>query len=108
MNGFLLTWLAFGLMLAVFAARAWVVETSRGRLVTSGSAQRGLTAAAVASVALVIVMLSLNGGVELVELVSGGRADVTQPAEPLPGQDPAVPIQPQAPAAPAPPAAPPG
>ncbi|MDQ4115955.1 MAG: hypothetical protein M3235_03230, partial [Actinomycetota bacterium] len=75
MNGFGLTWLAFALVLAVFGVRAWVVETSRGRFTTGGTAQRGLTVAAGASVALLVVMLTFNGGLELAGLLIEGEAN---------------------------------
>jgi hypothetical protein len=101
-TGFALTWIVFALVLALFGARAWVVETNRGRLSTGGAAQRGMTVAVVGSVVLLAVMLVLNGGVELVQLVMTGQTDITAPAEPLPGQDPAVPVPPGG--APAPPA----
>ncbi|MBC3192123.1 hypothetical protein H7X46_13705 [Pseudonocardia sp. C8] len=111
MNGFALTWVAFALVLALFGARAWVVETNRGRLTTAGSAQRGLTAAVVASVALLAVMLTLNGGAQLVDLLANGNAAVTAPSDQAPtgGQQPGQrPVEPAPPGpagpAPAPPA----
>lgn len=94
MTAFALTWLVFALVLALFGARAWVVETNRGRLSTGGAAQRGLTAAVVASVVLLVVLLFVNGGIELIQLVLNGQTDITAPAEPVPGQDPAVPVPP--------------
>ncbi|MBP2368397.1 hypothetical protein [Pseudonocardia parietis] len=102
MTGYALTWIVSFLVLALFAARAWVVETNRGRLSTAGSAQRGLTAAVVASVVLLVLMLTLNGGAELVDLLLNGEAAVTAPSDQAPtgGQQPG-----QAPVAPAPPPA---
>ena len=102
MTGFALTWIVFLLVLAVFAARAWVVETNRGRLSTAGSAQRGLTVAAVGSVVLLAVMLTANGGIELVDLLINGEATVTAPSDQAAtgGQQPG-----EAPPAPAPPPA---
>ncbi|MBN9733651.1 MULTISPECIES: hypothetical protein [unclassified Pseudonocardia] len=102
MTGFALTWIVFALVLAMFGARAWVVETNRGRLSTGGAAQRTMTVAVVASVGLLIVMMVANGGGELFQLVLNGQTDITAPAEPIPGQDPAVPVPPGG--APAPPA----
>ncbi|ANY09099.1 hypothetical protein [Pseudonocardia sp. HH130630-07] len=110
MTGFALTWLVFALVLALFGARAWVVETNRGRLSTGGSAQRGLTVAVVGAIAALLVLLVLNGGATLAELVINRQTDITAPAEPLPGTDPAVPVPPAGDQVPAPagdPAAPP-
>lgn len=100
MNGFTLTWLTFALVLAVFGARAWVVETSRGRFTTGGAAQRGLTVAAAASVVLLVVMLTFNGGLELTDLLINGEATADVPADGAP----VAPVGPgaAAPAAPAP------
>ncbi|GAA1378808.1 hypothetical protein GCM10009613_00500 [Pseudonocardia kongjuensis] len=100
MNGFVLTWIAFGVMLALFAARAWVVETNRGRLTTAGSAQRGLTAAVAGSVVVLVVLLGLNGGVTLIDLLVNGEAELTAPADAAtggagPGE---APVDPAAPA----------
>ena len=107
MNGFGLTWLAFALVLAVFGVRAWVVETSRGRFTSGGGAARGLTVAAGASVVLLALMLTFNGGTELVGLLIHGEANTETPADtapvapgpPAPGGAPAAP-------GPAPPAGP--
>lgn len=84
MNGFILTWLAFGLVLALFGARAWVVENNRGRLATAGSAQRGLTTAVVASVLLLVVMMAANGGLTLADMLLNGDPATAQQAQ----QDP--------------------
>lgn len=97
MNGFVLTWLTFALVLAVFGARAWVVETSRGRFTTGGAAQRGLTVAAGVSVVLLVVMLTFNGGLELTDLLINGEATADVPADGAP----VAPVAPAAPAAPA-------
>lgn len=103
MNGFTLTWLAFALVMVVFGARAWVVETNRGRFTTGGAAQRGLTVAAAASVVLLVLMLTFNGGTELVSLLINGDATTGTPAD---GAEvataPQVPGGAPAPAAPAP------
>lgn len=106
MIGAALTWLVLALVLALFGARAWVVETNRGRLNTAGAAQRGLTWAVAASVALLIVMAAFNGGLTLAGMLINGEAEtgtasdsapvVSQPAPGAPA--PAAP----APAAPAP------
>ena len=116
MTGFALTWIVFALVLALFGARAWAVETNRGRLTVAGSAQRGLTAAVVAAVVLLGVMLTVNGGAQLVDLLLNGEAAVTAPSDQAatggqqPGEAPAEPAPPggEAPAAPPPadPAAP--
>lgn len=107
MIGAALTWLALALVLVLFGARAWVVETNRGRLNTAGAAQRGLTWAVAASVALLILMAALNGGLTLTGMLINGEAAtgtesdsapvVSQPAAPA---GPAAP--PAGPAAPAP------
>ncbi|MFP5071381.1 hypothetical protein ACLFMI_17185 [Pseudonocardia nantongensis] len=73
--------MAFALVLAAFAARAWVVETNRGRLTTAGSAQRGLTAAVVGSVALLLVMMVFNGGTTLADLLINGDPSAVQEAQ---------------------------
>lgn len=106
MNGFVLTWLTSGLVLALFGARAWVVETTRGRFTTGGSAQRGLTVATGASVVLLLVMLTFNGGLELTDLLLNGEANTTAPTDGAvvaPGvvPAPADPLAPGVPAAPA-------
>lgn len=108
MTGFALTWIVFLLVLALFGARSWVVETNRGRLSTAGSAQRGMTTAVIAGVALLVVMLTANGGAELVDLLLNGEAAVTAPSDQAPtgGQQPGeAPVEPAPPppAAPAPP-----
>lgn len=95
MNGFTLTWLVFGLVLVLFAARAWVVETNRGRLSTAGTAQRSLTWAVAASVVVLIVMATLNGGLTLAGLLVNGEARTPSDVAPV------APQQPGAPAAPA-------
>ncbi|BBG02098.1 MULTISPECIES: hypothetical protein [Pseudonocardia] len=110
MNGFVLTWIVFGVMLALFAARAWVVESNRGRLTTAGSAQRGLTAAVAGSVVVLVVMLTFNGGVTLVDLLINGEAELTTPADAAtggagPGEAPVDPAAPPAADPAAPPAA---
>lgn len=84
MNGFSLTWLAFGLVLALFGARAWVVESNRGRLTTAGSAQRGLSVAVGASLVLLVVMMTFNGGATLADLLVNGDPATAQEAQ----QDP--------------------
>ena len=107
MTGLALTWIVFALVLALFGARSWVVETNRGRLSTAGSAQRGLTWAVAASVALLAVMLMVNGGAQLVDLLVNGDAAVTAPSDQAAtgGQQPGqAPVEPAAP--PAAPAAP--
>jgi len=105
-NGFVLTWIVFGVMLALFAARAWVVETNRGRLNTAGSTQRGLTAAVAGSIVVLVVLLTLNGGATLVDLLLNGQTELTTPADAAtggagPGEPPADPLAP-APAGPPP------
>ena len=105
MIGGALTWLALVLVLALFGARAWVVETNRGRLTTAGAAQRGLTWAAAASVALLIVMAMLNGGLTLTGLLINGEAETGTPADNAPVATQPAPAVP-GPAAPAPAPAP--
>lgn len=86
MTGFVLTWVVFAVVLALFGARAWVVETNRGRLSTAGVAQRGLTWAVAASVVLLIVMAALNGGLTLTGLLLNGetpKAGVPSDAAPV-------------------------
>ena len=102
MTGMSLTWIVFALVLAMFGARAWVVETQRGRLNSGGATQRGMTLGLVASIVLLIIMMIFNGGTDLVSLVMNGQTDITAPAEPVPGQDPAVPVPPGGAPAPAP------
>lgn len=100
MTGYTLTWIVFALVLALFGARAWVVETHRGRLTTAGSAQRGLTAAVAGSVLLLVVLMMLNGGATLADLLINGdpataeeaRRQVQSPPGPVaPGLDPSAP-----------------
>lgn len=80
MNGYALTWFAFALVLAVFAVRAWVVETRRGRLNTAGSLQRTLTVAAGGSLLLLVVLMAANGGLTLAELLIEGDPAIAQEA----------------------------
>ncbi|MEQ3553671.1 hypothetical protein WIS52_24630 [Pseudonocardia nematodicida] len=107
MNGFQLTWLAAGVVLALFAARAWVVESRRDRLSTPGTAQRVLTGAVALSVVGLAVLLTLNGGLTLVDLIVNGEPELGTPSDvsPIaglppgdPAADPAAPIAPPAPA----------
>lgn len=84
MNGFTLTWLSFGLVLALLGARAWVVETNRGRLNTAGSTERGLTMAVLGSLLLLVVMMTFNGGLTLADLLLNGDPATAQQAQ----QDP--------------------
>ncbi|MDN5915024.1 MAG: hypothetical protein L0I76_07940 [Pseudonocardia sp.] len=99
MSGAVLTWVSLALVLALFSARAWVVETNRGRLHTAGAAQRGLTWAVTASVVLLIGLAVFNGGITLTGLLLNGEAETGTPADSAPvATQPAAP----APAAPAP------
>ena len=100
MIGAALTWLSLLVVLVLFAARAWVVETNRGRLTTAGAAQRGLTWAVAAAVVL-IGMATFNGGLTLTGLLLNGEARTGTPSDTAPvAPQPAAPA-PAAPVAPA-------
>ena len=85
MSGAALTWVVFALMLALFGARAWVVETNRGRLSTAGQLQRGLTAAVVGSIVLLIVLALFNGGITLTGMLINGSTDAPADNPPAAG-----------------------
>ncbi|MBW0104210.1 hypothetical protein [Pseudonocardia sp. KRD291] len=103
MIGGVLTWLVLALVLVLFGARAWVVETNRGRLTTAGATQRGLTWAVAASVALLVVMAMVNGGLTLTGLLINGEAETGTPSDSAPVVSQQAPAAPAAPApAPAP------
>jgi hypothetical protein len=105
-------WLAFFGLLVVLGARAWVVETGRGRLTSTPGRVRALTVASVGMVAVLVGLMAVQGGSQVVHSVLTRTDPVTglpldQPAAPVvdpnaPAADPAAPAagDPAAPAAP--------
>jgi TRAP-type C4-dicarboxylate transport system permease small subunit len=92
-------WLGFLGLLVVFGVRAWVVETSRGRLTRTPGRVRALTGLSVCMVAVVCGLLWVQGGKQVVSSV----VNRTDPVTGLPLDRPAQPVvaPPAAPAAPA-------
>jgi hypothetical protein len=112
-------WVAAVALLAMLGARAWVVETGRGRLGRTPVQVKVLTGGVVAVVVALFALLAMQGGVLLVQSIITGtdpRDSLIVPNDPTPGPAGGAP----APAAPpagappagappaAPPAAPPG
>jgi hypothetical protein len=93
-------WLSFLGLLAVLGIRAWVVESSAGRLERTPTRVRALTLASVGVVAIVVALLAVQGGQQVVHSV----LTRTHPVTGLPLDEPQQP----APAAPADPNAPAG
>ena len=95
-------WGVSGLVLALMAARAWAVESSRTRLGRATRRVRGLTALTGAALVGLVVLLGVQGGAQFVQAVVIAKTQGTAAAEQyLQGprqQQPAAP----APAAPAP------
>jgi TRAP-type C4-dicarboxylate transport system permease small subunit len=87
-------WLSFLGLLIVLGVRAWVVESSRGRVERTPTRVRALTAASVCVVAVVVALLAIQGGRQAVHSV----LTRTDPITGLPLDQPKQP----APAAPAP------
>ncbi|MCE0762133.1 hypothetical protein LWC35_04280 [Pseudonocardia kujensis] len=95
-------WLSFLGLLAVLGIRAWVVESSRGRLERTPTRVRALTVASVCVVAVVVALLTVQGGRQVVHSV----LTRTDPVTGLPLDEPQRPApaaaDPNAPAAPDP------
>jgi hypothetical protein len=111
-------WAAFGLLLALLGARAWVVETGHATLGRTPVKVKVLTGACGLAVALVVGLVAANGGARLVYLVlhpevaqaledAENAAPTTAPPAPDPAAPAPVTVPPSAPpsAAPAGPAA---
>lgn len=96
-------WLVAAIFAVVLGARAWVVETSRTRPGQTSVAVRTFTGLTLAVLALLVVMLAIQGGSLLVHSIVTG----TDPTTGLPiGADPVpAPADPQLPADPAAPGA---
>ncbi|MFP5021299.1 hypothetical protein [Pseudonocardia phyllosphaerae] len=87
MVGFVFTWIVFLVVLGLFGARAWVVETNRGRLTSGGSTQRSLTTGLVGAIAVLLVLMVFNGGTTLADLLLNGEQSASQ-QQIQQGQDP--------------------
>jgi hypothetical protein len=93
-------WLSFLGLLVVLGIRAWVVESSRGRLERTPTRVRALTVASVGVVAVVVALLTVQGGQQVVHSVLTRTDPITglpldEPQQPAP----AAPADPNAPAA---------
>ncbi|MCE3550058.1 hypothetical protein LWC33_01140 [Pseudonocardia sp. RS11V-5] len=93
-------WLSFLALLVVLGVRAWVVESSRGRLERTPTRVRALTAASVCVVAVVVALLTVQGGQQVVHSVLTRTDPVTglpldKPQQPAPAAaDPNAPPAP--------------
>lgn len=68
-----LVWAAFGLLLVVMAARAWIVETGvRGVDGRAPARVRALTVTAGIVALGVVVLVAVQGGIQLAGLLFGG------------------------------------
>jgi hypothetical protein len=112
-------WVSLGLLLALLGARAWVVETGHATLGRTPVKVKVLTGACGLAVALVVGLVTANGGARLVWMVlhpveAQAQQDAAKaaeraakasaalaPAAPAPAPTPAAPAP--TPAAPAPP-----
>jgi hypothetical protein len=107
-------WAAFGLLLALLGARAWVVETGYATLGRTPVTVKVLTGACALGVALVVGLVTVDGGAELVGLLldpaaAAAAQEAAEDAADASTAPPPVPatVEPP-PAAPAPSAAPSG
>ncbi|MFC5952461.1 hypothetical protein ACFQH9_29780 [Pseudonocardia lutea] len=92
-------WLSFLALLVVLGVRAWVVESSRTRLGRTPTRVRALTVASVGVVAVVVALLTVQGGRQVVHSVLTRTDPVTGLPLDAPRQPaPAVPADPNAPA----------
>jgi hypothetical protein len=98
-------WASFGLLLALLAARAWVVETGHATLGRTPVKVKVLTAACGLAVALVAGLVAANGGARLVYLVL--NPEVAQALEDAENTGATTTPATPAPAEPAPASAPP-
>jgi len=92
-------WLGFFGLLVVLGVRAWVVESSRGRLTRTPGRVRALTGASVVMVAVVLSLMWVQGGQQVINAVVNRVDPVTglplgQPAAPVvaPVVDPNAPV----------------
>jgi hypothetical protein len=111
-------WAALGLVLALLAARAWVVETGHAALGRTQVKVRVLTGACALAVALVVGLTTVNGGARLLWLLvhpaqaqaledaAKAAAEAAEVAATAPPPAPGAPVPPAAPPAPAPVAGP--
>lgn len=94
-------WLVAALFTVVLGARAWVVETSRTRPGQTSVAVRAFTGLTLTVLALLVVMLTIQGGRLLVHSIATGTDPTTGlpiGADPPPvPADPLVPVDPAAP-----------
>ncbi|MCF7549021.1 MULTISPECIES: hypothetical protein [Pseudonocardia] len=88
-------WLSFFGLLVVLGVRAWVVESSRGRLTRTPGRIRALTGASVVMVCLVAGMLWIQGGQQVFDAV----VHRTDPVTGLPLDQPRPVVAPNAPPA---------
>jgi hypothetical protein len=96
-------WAALGLVLALLAARAWVVETGHAALGRTPVKVRVLTGACALAVALVVGLTTVDGGARLLWLLlHPAQAQALEDAAKAAASAP-----PAAPGAPVPPATPP-
>ncbi|NMI02293.1 hypothetical protein HF526_34170 [Pseudonocardia sp. K10HN5] len=83
MPGDIWVWLTFALLLAVMGARAWVVETGQGRLGRTPVKVQVLTGAVGVVVVGLVVLLTVDGGATLVNmLLNPSNTSTTAPADP--------------------------
>lgn len=83
-------WAVFALLLAVLGARAWVVETGRGRLGRTPAKVQVLTGVAGVVLVGLVVLLAVDGGLQLADLLRRGGQAGSAPAPAAPA-DPVVP-----------------
>lgn len=70
------TWAMFGALLVVMGIRAWVVETGTSRYNIRSAPERMLTAVAVILVLTLVVLVAINGGLQLFEMLISGADGV--------------------------------
>ncbi|MFC5994810.1 hypothetical protein ACFQE5_11365, partial [Pseudonocardia hispaniensis] len=73
MSGAGWVWTTFGALLALMAARAWVVETGYRRLGRTPVREKVLTGAVAVVLVGLVVLLAANGGLQLVEMLRSGQ-----------------------------------
>ncbi|GEL16724.1 hypothetical protein [Pseudonocardia asaccharolytica] len=106
MSGAGWVWTTFGVLLALMAARAWVVETGYRRLGRTPVKVQVLTGAVAVVLVGLVVLLAANGGLQLADMLINGQ-DTTAATDPAAPGDQAPPA-PDAPGPGAPPPAAPG
>jgi hypothetical protein len=101
-------WASLGLLLALLGARAWVVETGHATLGRTPAKVKVLTGACALATALVVGMVTINGGARLIYLLlHPAQAQALEDAAKAGAEVSTAPPTPTAPPAPQPPSAPP-